>query len=236
MEKREQLYEGKAKKVFATDDENLVIVSYKDDATALDGLKKGTIAGKGAINNRMSNYIMRLLEKKGIPTHFVEELSDRETVVKKVSILPLEVIIRNISAGHFAQRYGVDEGIVFAEPTIEFSYKNDDLHDPLLNSYHAIALGLATKEEIEKVKKMSFEINDIMKEYFAALGVTLVDFKLEFGKTADGQIVLADEISPDTCRFWDAKTGEKLDKDRFRRDMGGVEDAYNEMMRRVFGG
>lgn len=235
MEKREQLYEGKAKKVFATDDENLVIVSYKDDATALDGLKKGTIAGKGAINNRMSNYIMRLLEKKGIPTHFVEELSDRETVVKKVSILPLEVIIRNISAGHFAQRYGVDEGIVFAEPTIEFSYKNDDLHDPLLNSYHAIALGLATKEEIEQVKKMSFEINDIMKEYFAALGVTLVDFKLEFGKTADGQIVLADEISPDTCRFWDAKTGEKLDKDRFRRDMGGVEDAYNEMMRRVFG-
>ncbi len=213
-----------------------MIVSYKDDATALDGLKKGTIAGKGAINNRMSNYIMRLLEKKGIPTHFVEELSDRETVVKKVSILPLEVIIRNISAGHFAQRYGVDEGIVFAEPTIEFSYKNDGLHDPLLNSYHAIALGLATKEEIEKVKKMSFEINDIMKEYFAALGVTLVDFKLEFGKTADGQIVLADEISPDTCRFWDAKTGEKLDKDRFRRDMGGVEDAYNEMMRRVFGG
>lgn len=235
MEKREQLYEGKAKKVFATDDENLVIVSYKDDATALDGLKKGTIAGKGAINNRMSNYIMRLLEKKGIPTHYVEELSDRETVVKKVSILPLEVIIRNISAGHFAQRYGVDEGIVFSEPTIEFSYKNDDLHDPLLNSYHAIALGLATKEEIEKVKKMSFEINDIMKEYFLTLGVTLVDFKLEFGKTADGQIVLADEISPDTCRFWDAKTGEKLDKDRFRRDMGGVEDAYNEMMRRVFG-
>ena len=235
MEKREQLYEGKAKKVFATDDENLVIVSYKDDATALDGLKKGTITGKGAINNRMSNFIMRLLEKKGIPTHFVEELSDRETVVKKVAILPLEVIIRNISAGHFAQRYGVDEGIVFPQPTIEFSYKNDDLHDPLLNSYHAIALGLATREEIEKVKKMSFEINDIMKEYFASLGVTLVDFKLEFGKTADGQIVLADEISPDTCRFWDAKTGEKLDKDRFRRDMGGVEDAYNEMMHRVFG-
>ena len=183
----------------------------------------------------MSNFIMRLLEKKGIPTHFVEELSDRETVVKKVAILPLEVIIRNISAGHFAQRYGVDEGIVFPQPTIEFSYKNDDLHDPLLNSYHAIALGLATREEIEKVKKMSFEINDIMKEYFASLGVTLVDFKLEFGKTADGQIVLADEISPDTCRFWDAKTGEKLDKDRFRRDMGGVEDAYNEMMHRVFG-
>lgn len=235
MEKREQLYEGKAKKVYATENENLVIVSYKDDATALDGLKKGTIAGKGAINNRMSNFIMQIIAKQGVPTHFVEELNDRETVVKKVTILPLEVIIRNISAGHFAQRYGVDEGIVFAEPTIEFSYKNDDLHDPLLNAYHAIALGLATREEIEKVKAYAFKINDIMKEYFASLGVTLVDFKLEFGKTADGEIVLADEISPDTCRFWDAKTGEKLDKDRFRRDMGGVEDAYNEMMRRVFG-
>lgn len=235
MEKREQLYEGKAKKVYATDENNLVIVSYKDDATALDGLKKGTIAGKGAINNRMSNFIMQIIEKQGVPTHFVEELNDRETVVKKVKILPLEVIIRNISAGHFAQRYGVDEGIVFSEPTIEFSYKNDDLHDPLLNSYHAIALGLATREEIEEVKAAAFKINDIMKEYFASLGVTLVDFKLEFGKTADGKIVLADEISPDTCRFWDAKTGEKLDKDRFRRDMGGVEDAYNEMMRRVFG-
>ncbi len=235
MEKREQLYEGKAKKVYATDDKDLVIVSYKDDATALDGLKKGTIAGKGAINNRMSNFIMQIIAKQGVPTHFVEELNDRETVVKKVEILPLEVIIRNISAGHFAQRYGVDEGIVFAEPTIEFSYKNDDLHDPLLNAYHAIALGLATREEIEKVKAYAFKVNDIMKEYFSSLGVTLVDFKLEFGKISDGEIVLADEISPDTCRFWDAKTGEKLDKDRFRRDMGGVEDAYNEMMRRVFG-
>ena len=235
MEKTVQLYEGKAKKVYATADPNLVIVSYKDDATALDGLKKGTIAGKGAINNRMSNYIMQLLEKQGVPTHFVEELNDRETVVKKVSIVPLEVIIRNISAGSFAKRYGVDEGIVFAEPTIEFSYKNDDLHDPLINDYHAFALGLATKEEIEKIKAMAFKVNEVMKEYFKSLGVTLVDFKLEFGKTADGEIVLADEISPDTCRFWDSKTNEKLDKDRFRRDMGGVEDAYNEMMRRVFG-
>ncbi len=235
MEKKELLYEGKAKKVYKTDDEDLLIVSYKDDATALDGLKKGTITGKGAINNRMSNYLMRLLEKNGVHTHFVKELSDRDTVVKKVSIVPLEVIIRNISAGHFAQRYGVREGIVFAEPTIEFSYKNDDLHDPLLNSYHAIALGLATKEEIELIKNMSFKVNTVLKEYFLSLNVTLVDFKLEFGKTKDGQIILADEISPDTCRFWDAGTGEKLDKDRFRRDMGGVEEAYNEMMRRVFG-
>lgn len=235
MEKTVQLYEGKAKKVFATADPDLVIVSYKDDATALDGLKKGTIAGKGAINNRMSNYIMKLLEKQGVKTHFVEELNDRETVVKKVSIVPLEVIIRNISAGSFAKRYGVEEGIVFSEPTIEFSYKNDELHDPLINSYHALALGLATKEEIETIKKMAFKVNEVMKEYFKGLGVTLVDFKLEFGRLPDGTIVLADEISPDTCRFWDSKTNEKLDKDRFRRDMGGVEDAYNEMMRRVFG-
>ena len=235
MEKTTQLYEGKAKKVFATSDPDLVIVSYKDDATALDGLKKGTITGKGVINNRMSNYLCRLLEKHGVPTHFVEELNDRETVVKKVSIVPLEVIIRNISAGSFAKRYGVDEGIVFAEPTIEFSYKNDDLHDPLINSYHALALGLATKKEIEEIKAMAFKINDILKEYFLSLNVKLVDFKLEFGRLKDGTIVLADEISPDTCRFWDADTNEKLDKDRFRRDMGGVEDAYNEMMKRVFG-
>ena len=235
MEKTTQLYEGKAKKVFATNDPDLVIVSYKDDATALDGLKKGTITGKGVINNRMSNYLCRLLEKHGVPTHFVEELNDRETVVKKVSIVPLEVIIRNISAGSFAKRYGVKEGIVFAEPTIEFSYKNDDLHDPLINSYHALALGLATKKEIEEIKAMAFKVNDILKEYFLSLNVKLVDFKLEFGRLKDGTIVLADEISPDTCRFWDADTNEKLDKDRFRRDMGGVEDAYNEMMKRVFG-
>lgn len=235
MEKTTQLYEGKAKKVYATNDPDLVIVSYKDDATALDGLKKGTISGKGVINNRMSNYLCRLLEKHGVPTHFVEELNDRETVVKKVSIVPLEVIIRNISAGSFAKRYGVKEGIVFAEPTIEFSYKNDDLHDPLINSYHALALGLATKKEIEEIKAMAFKINDILKEYFLSVNVKLVDFKLEFGRLKDGTIVLADEISPDTCRFWDADTNEKLDKDRFRRDMGGVEDAYNEMMKRVFG-
>ncbi len=235
MEKRNQLYEGKAKKVFATDDPALVIVSYKDDATALDGLKKGTIAGKGVVNNKMSDFLFALLEKNGIPTHFVEELNDREALVRKVSIVPLEVIIRNISAGSFAKRYGVEEGIVFAEPTIEFSYKNDELHDPLINSYHALALGLATKDEIETIKSMAFRVNDILREYFLRLNVKLVDFKLEFGRLPDGRIVLADEISPDTCRFWDAVTGEKLDKDRFRRDMGGVEDAYQEMMKRVFG-
>lgn len=235
MEKRAQLYEGKAKKVYATDDSALVIVSYKDDATAFNGLKKGTIEGKGVINNKMSNFLMQILEKEGVKTHFVEELSDRETVVKKVSILPLEVIIRNISAGSFAKHYGVKEGIVFAEPTIEFSYKNDDLGDPLLNEYHALALGLATKDEIALVKSMAFKINEVLKEYFKKLNVTLVDFKIEFGKTADGEIVLADEISPDTCRFWDSTTGEKLDKDRFRRDLGGVEGAYQEMMRRLMG-
>ena len=235
MEKTTQLYEGKAKKVFATEDPNLVIVSYKDDATAFNGLKKGTIAGKGVINNKMSNMLMQMLEQHGVPTHFVEELSDRDTVVKKVSIVPLEVIIRNISAGSFAKRYGVEEGIVFAEPTIEFSYKNDDLGDPLINAYHALALGLATKEEIETIKNMAFTVNSTLKEYFKKLNVTLVDFKLEFGRLPDGTIVLADEISPDTCRFWDSTTGEKLDKDRFRRDLGGVEGAYQEMMRRLTG-
>ena len=233
MEKKEQLYEGKAKKVFAPDDPNLVIVSYKDDATAFNGEKKGTIAGKGAINNVMSNHMFQLLEQQGVPTHFVEQLSDRETVVKKVSIVPLEVIVRNISAGSFAKRYGVKEGIVFDEPTFELSYKNDDLGDPLMNDYHAIALKLATREEIELIKSMTFKVNEVMKQYFDTLNVTLVDFKLEFGKTADGQIVLADEISPDTCRLWDKTTGEKLDKDRFRRDMGGVEEAYQEIMKRV---
>ncbi|MBR2623153.1 MAG: phosphoribosylaminoimidazolesuccinocarboxamide synthase [Clostridia bacterium] len=235
MEKRAQLYEGKAKKVYATDDNALVIVSYKDDATAFNGLKKGTIEGKGVINNKMSNFLMQILEKEGVKTHFVKELSDRDTLVKKVSILPLEVIIRNISAGSFAKHYGVKEGIVFAEPTIEFSYKNDDLGDPLLNEYHALALGLATKDEIALVKSMAFKINEVLKEYFKKLNVTLVDFKIEFGKTVDGEIVLADEISPDTCRFWDSTTGEKLDKDRFRRDLGGVEGAYQEMMRRLMG-
>ncbi len=233
MEKLEQLYEGKAKKVFKTDDENLYIVSYKDDATAFNGLKKGQISGKGVINNKMSNYLMQMLEKEGVPTHFVEEINDRETIVKKVSIVPLEVIIRNISAGSFSKKYGVEEGIVFAEPTIEFSYKNDDLGDPLLNSYHAIALGLATKEEIELIKSMAFKINEVLKNYFKKLNITLVDFKIELGKTSDGTIVLADEISPDTCRFWDSTTNEKLDKDRFRRDLGGVEEAYEEVMRRL---
>ena len=235
MEKREQLYEGKAKKVYATDDPELVIVSYKDDATALDGLKKGTIVGKGVINNQMTNRLMARMEKAGIPTHFVKELSERDTLVRRVSIVPLEVIIRNLSAGHFASRYGVEEGIVFPEPTIEFSYKNDELHDPLLNAYHAVALGLASWQEIELIKKYAFAVNDVLKAFWADCGVTLVDFKLEFGKTAQGQIVLADEISPDTCRLWDAKTGEKLDKDRFRRDLGNVEGAYQEMARRLMG-
>ena len=228
MEKREQLYEGKAKKVFATDDPDLVIVSYKDDATAFDGLKKGTISGKGAINNQMTNFLMQQLEKEGIPTHFVEELNERETVVKKVTIVPLEVIVRNISAGHFASRYGVEEGIVFEEPVVEFSYKNDDLH-------HAVALKLSTREEIAKIKAYALKVNSLLKEILLENGVTLVDFKLEFGKTADGTLVLADEISPDTCRFWDSKTGEKLDKDRFRRDLGNVEGAYQEMRRRLLG-
>ena len=233
MEKLTQLYEGKAKKVYATSDENLYIVSYKDDATAFNGLKKGTIAGKGVINNRMSNMLMQMLEQHGVPTHFVKELSDRETLVKKVAIVPLEVIIRNISAGSFSKRYGVEEGIVFDEPTIEFSYKNDDLGDPLINDYHALALKLASKEEIETIKKYAFRVDELLKEYFKGLGIDLVDFKLEFGRLPDGAIVLADEISPDTCRFWDSKTHEKLDKDRFRRDLGGVEEAYQEVMRRL---
>ena len=235
MQKKEQLYEGKAKKVFSTDDPNLYIVDYKDDATAFNGQKKGQIAGKGVINNVMSNHMFQLLEQQGVPTHFVEQLSERETVVKKVSIVPLEVIIRNISAGSFAKRYGVEEGIVFKAPTIEFSYKNDDLGDPLINDYHALALGLATEDEINEIKAMAFKVNEVMKDYFDHLNVTLVDFKLEFGKTADGKIILADEISPDTCRLWDKTTGEKLDKDRFRRDLGGVEEAYQEIMRRVMG-
>lgn len=233
MEKREQLYEGKAKRVFKTDDENLLIVSYKDDATAFNGLKKGTITGKGVINNQMSNLLMQYLEKKGIPTHFVEELNPRETLVRKVSIVPLEVIVRNISAGSFSKRYGIEEGIVFDAPTIEFSYKNDDLGDPLINAYHALALKLADAAEIEQIKQYAFAVNNSLKAFWASCGVTLVDFKLEFGRLAGGSIVLADEISPDTCRLWDSKTGEKLDKDRFRRDLGGVEDAYAEVMKRL---
>lgn len=233
MEKREQLYEGKAKKVYKTDDPQLLIVDYKDDATAFNGLKKGTISGKGVINNRMSNLLMQRLEKAGIPTHFVKELSERETVVKKVDIVPLEVIVRNIAAGSFSKRYGIEEGKVFAAPSIEFSYKNDDLGDPLINEYHALVMELATENEIETIKKYAFKINEELKKFWAECGVTLVDFKLEFGRTYDGTIVLADEISPDTCRLWDIKTGEKLDKDRFRRDLGGVEDAYSEVMKRL---
>ena len=233
MEKLEQLYEGKAKRVYKTDDPQLLIVDYKDDATAFNGLKKGSIAGKGVINNQMSNRLMAKLEKQGIPTHFVRELSERETLVKKVSIVPLEVIIRNVSAGSFAKRYGVEEGIVFDAPTIEFSYKNDELGDPLINSYHALALKLATAQEIETIKDYAFRVNDFLKGLWAECGVILVDFKLEFGRLSDGSIVLADEISPDTCRLWDAKTHEKLDKDRFRRDMGGVGAAYEEIMKRL---
>lgn len=233
MEKRNQLYEGKAKKVFETDNPEILMVSYKDDATAFNGLKKGTIVGKGVINNKMSNLLMQKLESQGIPTHFVKELNDRETLVKKVTILPLEVIIRNIAAGSFSKNYGVPEGKVFTSPTIEFSYKNDELGDPLCNSYHAVALGLCSKEEIETVKTYAFKINELLKDFWSKCGVTLVDFKIEFGRLSDGTIILADEISPDTCRLWDSKTGEKLDKDRFRRDLGGVEDAYNEVMKRL---
>ena len=228
MKKLEQIYEGKAKKVFATDDPDVVIVDYKDDATAFNGIKKGSIA-------RMSNHMMRKLEAEGIPTHLIEELSERETAVKKVSIVPLEVIVRNISAGSFAKRFGVEEGIVFENPTIEFSYKNDDLGDPLMNAYHAVALKVATWEEIDLIKNYAFRINTLLKGFLKSVGIDLVDFKLEFGKTSDGKIVLADEISPDTCRLWDEVTHEKLDKDRFRRDMGGVEDAYQEVMRRLMG-
>ena len=235
MKKLEQIYEGKAKKVFATDDPDVVIVDYKDDATAFNGIKKGSIAGKGVINNRMSNHMMRKLEAEGIPTHLIEELSERETAVKKVSIVPLEVIVRNISAGSFAKRFGVEEVIVFDDPTIEFSYKNDDLGDPLMNAYHAVALKVATWEEIDLIKNYAFRINTLLKGFLKSVGIDLVDFKLEFGKTSDGKIVLADEISPDTCRLWDEVTHEKLDKDRFRRDMGGVEDAYQEVMRRLMG-
>ena len=233
MEKKEQLYEGKAKKVFATEDPQLLIVQYKDDATAFNGVKKGTIVGKGIINNQMSNRLMAMLESEGVPTHFVQELSQRETLVKKVSIVPLEVIVRNIAAGSFSKRYGVEEGVVFDQPTIEFSYKNDELGDPLLNTKHALALKVATPEEIKTIERYSLKINEVLKDCWLSCGVILVDFKLEFGRLADGTIVLADEISPDTCRLWDSKTHEKLDKDRFRRDLGGVEEAYAEIMKRL---
>lgn len=232
VEKKEQLYEGKAKKVFATSDPDIVLVAYKDDATAFNGLKKGTIVGKGVVNNRMSNHMFRQLEKAGVPTHYIEELSDRETLVKKVHIVPLEVIIRNIAAGSMSKRLGIPEGTALRCPVIEFSYKNDELGDPMINDYHAMAMGLATRQEIDTITAMAFKVNEFMIDYFKKLNIDLVDFKLEFGKFRD-KIILADEISPDTCRFWDSTTKEKLDKDRFRRDMGGVEEAYAEMMRRL---
>lgn len=232
MKKLEQLYEGKAKKVFLTDDPDVLIVDYKDDATAFNGEKKGTIIGKGVVNNKMTNRVFQLLEQEGVPTHFIEELSDRETAVKRVEIVPLEVIIRNVAAGSFSKRLGVAEGTEFTEPTIEFSYKNDDLGDPLINSYFARALDLATWEEMETIKKYAFKVNEVLKNYFLQAGIKLIDFKIEFGRY-HGQIILADETSPDTCRLWDVNTNEKLDKDRFRRDMGNVEEAYNEVFKRL---
>ncbi|MDE5620715.1 MAG: phosphoribosylaminoimidazolesuccinocarboxamide synthase [Ruminococcus sp.] len=235
MVKQEQLYEGKAKKVYATNDPDIVIVDYKDDATAFNGEKKGTISGKGVVNNRMTNFMFKMLEKEGVPTHLVEEISDRETIVKKVSIVPLEVIVRNVAAGSFSKRMGVEEGRQLLTPILEFSYKNDDLGDPFINDYYALALGLATKEEIDTIAKYAFKVNEFMVNFFKGLNIDLIDFKIEFGKTSDGTIILADEISPDTCRFWDSTTHEKLDKDRFRRDMGGVEEAYQEIMKRLMG-
>lgn len=233
MEKREMLYEGKAKKVYKTDDENLYIVDYKDDATAFNGKKKGQIEGKGVVNNRMSNFMMQIMEKHGIPTHFVKELSDRETVVKKVTIVPLEVIIRNIAAGSFSKRFGVEEGKALLNPTLEYCLKDDALDDPMINDYQITAIGAATKEDLATIADLTFKVNDVLKAYFAGVNIELVDFKIEFGKTPDGQIILADEISPDTCRLWDATTHEKLDKDRFRRDMGNVEEAYAEVFKRL---
>lgn len=233
MEKKELMYEGKAKRVYTTEDPNLVIVDYKDDATAFNGEKKGTIVGKGAINNRMTNHVFKLLEKSGVPTHLVKELSDRETVVKKVDIVPLEVIVRNVAAGSFSKKLGVEEGRELLCPTLEFSYKNDDLGDPFINGYYALALGLATQEEIDKIAEYTFKVNEVLKEYFLGAGLKLIDFKIEFGKDSEGNIILADEISPDTCRLWDVETNEKLDKDRFRRDMGNVEEAYQEVFSRL---
>ena len=234
MKKLEQIYEGKAKKVYATDDPKIVIVDYKDDATAFNGLKKGTIAGKGVVNNKVSNHFFRLLESHGIPTHYVEQLSDRETAVRRVQILPVEVIVRNRAAGSFSKRMGVEEGTTLACPILEYSYKNDELGDPFINSYYIRALNIATDEEMEQVKTLSFRINDILSAYLDGLGIELIDFKLEFGRF-EGKVILADEISPDTCRFWDKATGKKLDKDRFRRDLGEVEEAYREIIRRLMG-
>ena len=235
MKKLEQLYEGKAKKVFATDDSGVVLVEYKDDATAFNGLKKGTIQGKGVINNRVTNFLMKMLEKNGIPTHYIEEISDRETLVKKVTIVPLEVIVRNIAAGSLSKRLGLPEGTKLKKTVLEYCYKDDDLGDPMVNEYHIAAMGWVSDEDLKKIAEYSFKINQLLSAYLKDLNIELIDFKLEFGKTQDGQLVLADEISPDTCRFWDSTTHEKLDKDRFRRDLGGVEDAYQEIMKRLMG-
>lgn len=232
MEKKELLYEGKAKKVYTTENPDVLIVDYKDDATAFNGVKKGTIGGKGVVNNRMTNHIFRMLEEKGIPTHYIEELSDRETAVKKVEIVPLEVIVRNVAAGSFSKKLGIEEGFKLLSPTLEFSYKNDELGDPMINDYYAVAIGAATREEINKITELVFKINEILVDYFKSIKVDLIDFKVEFGRYK-GQIILADEISPDTCRFWDSETHEKLDKDRFRRDLGHVEEAYEEIYRRI---
>ena len=235
MKKLEQLYEGKAKKVFATDDPGVVLVEYKDDATAFNGLKKVTIQGKGVINNRVTNFLMKMLEKNGIPTHYIEEISDRETLVKKVTIVPLEVIVRNIAAGSLSKRLGLPEGTKLKKTVLEYCYKNDDLGDPMVNEYHIAAMGWVSDEDLKKIAEYSFKINQLLSAYLKDLNIELIDFKLEFGKTQDGQLVLADEISPDTCRFWDSTTHEKLDKDRFRCDLGGVEDAYQEIMKRLMG-
>ena len=232
MEKKELLYEGKAKKVYTTENPDVLIVDYKDDATAFNGVKKGTIVGKGVVNNRMTNHIFKMLEEKGIPTHFIEELSDRETAVKKVEIVPLEVIVRNVAAGSFSKKLGIEEGFRLLSPTLEFSYKNDELGDPMINDYYAVAIGAATREEIDKITELVFKINEILVDYFKSIKVDLIDFKVEFGRYK-GQIILADEISQDTCRFWDSETHEKLDKDRFRRDLGHVEEAYEEIYRRI---
>ena len=232
MEKKELLYEGKAKKVYTTENPDVLIVDYKDDATAFNGVKKGTVVGKGVVNNRMTNHIFKMLEEKGIPTHFIEELSDRETAVKKVEIVPLEVIVRNVAAGSFSKKLGIEEGFRLLSPTLEFSYKNDELGDPMINDYYAVAIGAATREEIDKITELVFKINEILVDYFKSIKVDLIDFKVEFGRYK-GQIILADEISPDTCRFWDSETHEKLDKDRFRRDLGHVEEAYEEIYRRI---
>lgn len=235
MEKKELLYEGKAKKVYATEDPELYIVSYKDDATAFNGLKKGTIVGKGVINNQVSNFLMEGLEKTGIPTHLVRQLSERDTLVKKVKIVPLEVIVRNIAAGSLAKRLGLEEGTKMSAPVLEYCYKDDALGDPMVNEYHIRAMNIATDKELAQIADYSFRVNDYLISRFAAIGITLVDFKIEFGRTSDGTIILADEISPDTCRLWDTATGDKLDKDRFRRDLGHVEEAYTEIRKRLMG-